>query len=412
MTLTFPALTEAQGQLDLARKALKDVFDEAGETLDMTKVKSVDGDAAAKVDWIRTKNAEIDQKAKTVEGLIEVAKAAEASRKADENGNPKGVIPGDGIQPDGRGVEAKSFGELFVKSQAYKGIQGRNGPEAHLDMEAKGLFSTSAGWAPEVTRTGRLVDFATRPIQIIDLIPANTTSQAAIKYMEETTFVNNAAETSEGGQYAEAQLGLSERISPVQKIGTFLPVTDEQLEDEKQAEGYVNNRLPFMLRQRLDSQILNGDGNSPNLRGFLNVTGIQTQPKGSDPSPDAVYKAMVLIQVTGRAMADTVVMHPLDWQDIRLLRTADGIYIWGSPSDSGPARIWGLPVAQSDALPQNTGLVFDSSFTELDTRRGIDVQVSNSHNDYFGKGQQAIRADVRVALVTYRPAAVCTVTGI
>jgi HK97 family phage major capsid protein len=111
-------------------------------------------------------------------------------------------------------------------------------------------------------------------------------------------------------------------------------------------------------------------------------------------------------------MPNAVVMHPMDWQDVRLLRTADGIYIWGSPSEAGPARIWGLPVAQSDGLTQNTGLVLDTSFTELATRRGIDVQVSNSHADYFINGKQAVRADMRVALVVYRPTAICTVTGI
>ena len=212
---------------------------------------------------------------------------------------------------------------------------------------------------------------------------------------------------------AEAALALTEQSSPVRKIAVFLPVTDEQLEDEQQARGYINNRLPFMLRQRLDGQVLVGNGTAPNLRGFLNVVGIQTQAKGADPVPDAIYKGMVLSRVTGRAFPNAVVFHPLDWQDVRLLRTADGIYIWGSPSEAGPARIWGLPVVESDAITQNTALVGDfANFSELSVRRGIDVQVSNSHGTYFVEGKQAVRADMRVALVVYRPAAFCTVTGV
>lgn len=413
MTMTFPALTEARGKLDSARKALKSVFDEAGTDLDMSKVKSVDGDSAAKVEWIRTKNAEIDDLAKQVEGLEQVARAAEGVKAAETEAEAKARGGESGDDRKGkREAGTKSVGEMFTDSVAFKGKKGSVGPEAHLDVEVKTLMTTSAGWAPETTRTGRLVDMAVRPIQIIDLIPGNTTSQSAVVYMEETTFTNNAAETAEGGTYPESALGLTERSAPVRKIATFLPVTDEQLEDEPQARGYINNRLPFMLRQRLDGQILVGDGTAPNLRGFLNTSGIQTQAKGTDPTPDAIYKAMVLVQVTGRAMPNAVVMNPLDWQDVRLLRTADGIYIWGSPSEAGPARIWGLPVAQSDALTQNTGLVLDTTFTELVTRRGIDVQVSNSHSTYFVEGKQAIRADMRVALVVYRPAAICTVTGI
>jgi HK97 family phage major capsid protein len=192
----------------------------------------------------------------------------------------------------------------------------------------------------------------------------------------------------------------------------FLPITDEQLDDEPRIRGIVDNRLPFMVRQRLDSQVLVGNGTAPNLRGLLNVVGIQTQAKGADPTPDAIYKAMVKVQVTGQAQPNLAVFHPNDWQDVRLLRTADGIYIWGNPSDAGPERIWGLQVSMAQAITEGTALVADTNYLELSVRKGIDVQVSNSHNDFFVQGKQAIRADMRVALVAYRPASICTVTGI
>ena len=89
-------------------------------------------------------------------------------------------------------------------------------------------------------------------------------------------------------------------------------------------------------------------------------------------------------------------MHPNDWQDMRLLRTADGIYIWGNPSDAGPELIWGLAVAQAVAQTENTAVVGDfATFSELAIRRGIDVQVSNSHGSFFIEGKQAMRADIR-----------------
>jgi len=119
------------------------------------------------------------------------------------------------------------------------------------------------------------------------------------------------------------------------------------------------------------------------------------------------------VRVTGRAIPSGVVLHPNDWQAIRLLRTADGVYIWGSPSDAAPERIWGLPVAQADVITENTGLVGDfRGYCQLVMRRGIDVQVSNSHASFFIQGVQAIRADLRCAFPVYRPTAFCLVTGI
>lgn len=410
------ALIEKRKELDAKRDQLAAIFKEAGPDLDMDKITSIEGDSAAKAAHIRSLNDEMADLGKQVDELAEVERAAKAVQVPDAP--PAGMVHPNGDEPGKKGDQAKqkSLGELFVESDALKGKKGPVGPTAHLDIELKTLFTTSAGWAPETTRGPRVVDFVTRPLQVIDTIPTTTTSQAAIKYMEETTFTNAAAEVAEGGTKPEAALALTERIDPVQKIAVWLPVTDEQLEDVPQVRGYIDNRLVFMVRQRLDGQILVGNGTAPNLSGILDRAGIQTQAKGTDPVPDAIYKAIVKVRLTGAgnggAMANVVYMHPLDWQDVRLLRTADGIYIWGSPADPGPERIWGLPVVLAEALTEGTGLVGDTSFAELAIRRGVDVQVSNSHGTFFVENKQAIRAEMRAALVVYRPAAFCQVTGI
>lgn len=406
------ALDEARAALAAKQSELAAIFEEAGPDMDLAKVTSLSGDTATKAAEIRRRNDELAELAEKVESLEAVEKAAALTRRmGDYLAEPDTRLP----QPGATTPQApKTVGDLVVESPAFRGYKGgSSGPVAEIDVELKTLFQTTAGWPPETTRTGRLIEAATRPIQVLDLYPQTTTNQNAVVYMEETTFTNAAAETAEGGAYPEAALALTEKSSPVRKIAVFLPVTDEQFDDEQRARDYVNNRLIFMLRQRLDRQTLVGDGVAPNLAGILNVSGIQTQAKGTDPTPDAIYKAITKCRVTGRANPDAVVVHPNDWQDIRLLRTVDGIYVWGSPSEAGPARIWGLPVVVSDAITENTGLVGDfGNFTELAARRGVEVQVSNAHASYFTEGKLAIRADVRVAFIVYRPAAFCTVTGI
>lgn len=414
MTVTFPALKDVEGKIELKQKELGTIFGEAGPDIDFAKVKSVKGSTRDIAAHVRQLNDELTDLSKERDDLQASLKAYERQQNGGvetkggrESGSEPGGTPGYGQQ------RQESLGDLFIKSKAYRSRSGATGPMDTLDVELKTLMTTSAGFAPEATRTGTVVEFATRPIQITDLIPQTTTSQSAVKYMEETTFTNSAAETAEGGTYPESALAFTERVSIVRKIPTFLPVTDEQLEDEPQVRGLIDNRLMFMVRQRLDSQILVGSGVAPNLTGLLNTAGIQTQAKGTDPTPDAVYKALVLVRTTGRAIPNAFVVHPLDWQDIRLLRTADGLYIWGNPSDAGPERIWGLRAVQADAITQNTGLVGDfANFSELSVRRGVDIQVSNSHSTYFVEGKLAIRADMRAAFIVYRPAAFCTVTGI
>jgi HK97 family phage major capsid protein len=403
-------------KLAAKQKELHDIFEEAGPDIDLSKVKSLVGDTATKAAEIKRRNDEMAEIGKQ----IDERKALEdAQKQTDERGHylndpvNRPVQPGDG---GGRKGEAKSLGEFVVNHADFKATLGhskKNFAVEHPDIDFKTTFATTAGFPPESTRTGYIVEAALRPIRLLDIMPSSPTMMAAVLYMVETVTTAAAAERNEAGVYAEADISYAQATSTVRSIGVSLPVTDEQLEDVPGVQGMLDGRLLFLLRQRLDGQILTGDGAAPNLRGILNVVGVQTQAKGADPTFDAIHKAITLVQVTGRAVPSAVVLHPNDWQDIRLTRTADGIYILGNPADVGAQRVWGLPVVVTDAETQNTGLVGDFSplCCELRTRRGAEVQVGYDADD-FTHGLQTIRAGLRVAFVTYRPAGFCMVTGI
>lgn len=405
----FPELKQTMGAIDEKTKALAKVFEEAGDTVDLSLVKSVDGGKDAVLAFIRDTNTELTDLGKKRDEQKELALAAKRIKGYD----PTEL---DHLFEDGASQDRprqKSFGQMFVESKAGSDLKGHD-VEIDFDPGAqiKTLFQTSAGWAAATVRSPRVVLDAQRPVQLVPLVPQRNTSLSSWTYMEETTFTNNAAETAEGGTKPEAALALTERTANVRKIPVWIPVTDEQLEDVEGIQQYLENRLSFMVMQRLDGQMVAGDGTAPNLRGLLNVSGIQTQAKGTDPTPDAIYKAMTKVRVVGQAIPDIVVLHPYDWQDIRLLRTADGVYIWGNPSEAGPERIWSLPVAQVQAATENTGIVLDSSYTELAWKKGMTIKVSDSHGTYFVENKQAVRAEIRVAWTAYKPDSICTVTGI
>ncbi len=401
MTIKFPELTDVEGKIADRRKKLADIFADAKTAdgqLDLSKVKGIDGDTTAKAAEVRKLNDELTDLGKQHDDL-----------KALFIGATNGTIEEHADDPV-IGRTRKTWVDQIVDS----GVLERKGIAHELDdFQLKAVFTTAAGWAAPVIRNGVVVESAQRqPVGLIDLLPTTTTTAAAITYMEETTFTNAAAETAEGGAKPESTLVLTERTSNVRKIPVILPVTDEQLADVPQVRGYLENRLPFMVRQRLSAQVITGNGTAPNLRGLLNVAGIQTQAKGADPVPDAIYKAMVKVMTgTGQAMPNGVVINPLNWQEVRLLRTVDGIYIWGNPSDAGPERIWGLTVAQDQAITAGTALVADFTMTELAIRQGLTVELGYNADDW-AKNQQTFRAEMRVALVAYRPAAICTVTGL
>ena len=421
------SLSKLKQQRDEKRKTLSTIFKESLSTkedgskeYDFRQVTCVEEAAnlegtekSVKVaERVQAINGELDEVCAQIETLEKAEKAANDFEAAEKSLNHPGIPSG------GDRKEVKSVGQQVIEHQTFKNwLKGsKDGQIIIKDGSIEGLktlFQTSAGWLPESTRTGQVVDAVTRPLQILDIMPIGQTGQANVVYMEETTRTHAAAETAEAGTYKESTFVLAEKSSPVRKITDSVPVTDEQLEDVPMVQSYLDGRLRFGVRQRLDTQIVSGDGIAPNLDGILNVTGIQTQAKGADPVPDAIFKAGTKVRVTGRSVPTHVVLHPNDWQGIRLLRTADGIYIWGSPSESGPERIWGWPVVQNESLTENTGLIgsFEPAWISLIERRGILVERGFTGTQ-FTEGKQTIRASMRAALVVFRPASFATITGI
>lgn len=306
------------------------------------------------------------------------------------------------------------WAQRFVDSKAFQTSRAtRTDVPLDLDIGLKALFETTAGFAPERARSGVLVAAATRPIQVLDLIPVFPIGQSIFKYMEETTRTHAAAERAEGAASPESAFVWTERTSTVQKITDSIPVTDEQLDDDQQVRSLLEQRLAFGLRQRLDGQVLVGDATGPNLRGLANVAGVQTQPKGTDPALVAFMKALTKIRFTGRASPSGAIFHPNDWQDILLTQNANGDYLFGNPfAGPPPQHLFGVPVAIADAQPENTGLVADfTNFTRIDDRRGVALQTGYV-GAQFTEGKLTLRASLRAAFSVTRPAAVCQITGL
>jgi len=407
---------EQREALHEKQAVLREVLELAGRDLNLSEKSVLDKlgarDADEAVEKFQALNRETEAIGREIQREELKAAAASVRERDDSLRQPASDHEQPSSFEDGK---RKSWGRQFVESKAFKqSRQSRTDiPFTAEGVEIKTLFETAAGFAPESTRSGLLVPGATRPVQVIDLIPSFPISQASFVYMEETTRTHSSAEKAEGVAYAESTFEWTQRSSPVQKITDSIPITDEQLEDEGQVQSLLEQRLSFGLRQRLDGQVLVGNGTPPNLRGMNNVVGIQTQAKGTDSEIVAFLRALTKIRFTGRANPTGAVFHPNDWLDIILTQDAEGRFLFGNPFQGpGPTSLFGIPSAQSDAQTENTGLVADfANFTRLDDRRGVMVQ-TGFVGSQFTEGKVTLRADLRAAFTVTRPAAVCQITGL
>ena len=407
------ALVEQRDRFAAKQKDISEALELAGNDLDFSRAdvlkKLGASDAADATQKFQAWNREAEALGRDLQRAELKHTVAKHQEREDQIKRPvEGVI-----HPD-NGMERKSWAQRFVESKEFKaGRSTKTNVPLVMDIDIKTLMQTSAGFAPESVRSGLVVDKATRPIQVLDLIPTFPINQAAFVYMEETTRTHNAAEKAEGVTYAESAFAYTQRTSTVRKITDSIPVTDEQLDDEMQVRGILEQRLAFGLRQRLDSQILVGSGTPPDLLGINNVSSTQSQAKGSDPTIAAFMKALTKVRFTGRATPTGAVFHPNDWQDVVLSQNSNGDFLFGNPfMGAGPSSLFGIPVALSDAQTENTALIVDfANFTMLHDRKGVSVMLGYNSTQ-FVEGEVTLRADMRVAFTVTRAAAVCLLTGI
>jgi HK97 family phage major capsid protein len=400
MTIESSELNNARKALEHKRLEIKNITDQAGPQLDMAAVKGYASADDATAD-LQLKLKEAEPLNDRVKALASMVDSVNAVYSEDASAAVEGPA---------RKASTLSVGARFAKGAAS---MARDAKVTFDDVDVKTLMSRTAGWAPESLREPGYLAAAVAPLAMVDIIPTSSTTMTNVKYMEQTTRTNGAVERAEGAVYGEAAIGLTEMSFPVQTIGVWIPATDEQLEDESEASALIDMDLPMMLRQRLDSQILNGSGVNPFILGLANKPGINVQAKGADATLDAIYKGMTLCSTVGRGVATAFAINPADWTPIRLLRTIDGIYILGNPDSDITPRLWGAPGIVTTNQVAGSVLTGDfAAYSRLQIKRGIVMERTNTHSSDFINGIQAIRASVRGVVTWRRPAAFTKVTGL
>ena len=270
------------------------------------------------------------------------------------------------------------------------------------------LFSTTTGWAPERIRIpGLLIDSAQEMPTFINLLPTVPTTRDALKWMEETVFTPNVTEIAEGGDYPDATFLTVEREKMIQKYGTSIEVTDEQLADVAAAEDYLESRIVLGISQRLSIVALN------DLIGNANTNEVQLAANASAITKlEALLKIQTAIRIHGQAVGSTYAIHPSSFEAIRLTKNSQNDYMFGPPSAPAGSTIFGRGYLDTAEIAAATILLGQyRPFCSLGMRQGIEIAVTDSHGDNFTKGIVVVRADVRAALAIYRGAAFGKVTN-
>lgn len=246
-----------------------------------------------------------------------------------------------------------------------------------------------------------------KPLTLLDLIPAGTTDSNVVEFVQVTTIPSSAATVAEGDAKPEQSLITKDADAPVRTIAGYIKVRKQALADVAGLQSLIGALLPYDVKRKLESEILVGEGEDQELLGILNTPGIGAPEAAvGDNRADTILRAVTTIYLAD-GDPDFTAMHPLDRQDLLLMRENEaertGAYLYGTPAMPVAPTIWGLAITNNRAVPQDSPLVGDSHAAMVLYREGLQVLVSDSDQDDFIKNRATVLAELRAAFPVIRP---------
>jgi len=411
-------LLDARAIADAAEKEERDFTAEERERIE----KLLEAAAELKKELDKAK-----EDAELVRQIMELNAEFEASPQ------PTGGTPG---QP-GRG---QSIGERFVTSPEFRGWMERIAPAGHVPESMRGLNSPpvefksllrkdlvtgvddeSAGAFVQTDYTGIYEALGRIPLVLRSLISIRTTTSDLVHFVRQTRQVQEAAPVpeanvteysgatgEESGEKPEGAIGFEPVTTPVKTIAVWIPATKRALSDAAQIRGIIDQELRADLDEEFEDQILNGDGIGENFTGILNTAGILLQAWNTDLLT-TIRQARTTLLVTGRARPTAMICHPNDAETLDLIRDNDGRFYFGGPISGGVQQVWRVPLVECQTMTEGFGLMGDFRKCVVWDREQSNIQVSDSHADFFIRNMVAILAEMRAAMGVIRPSAFITV---
>ncbi|MGW0562941.1 phage major capsid protein [Streptomyces sp. NPDC003016] len=368
--------------------------------------------------------------AQEIKGLIDAATGAASLNDyldAPDGSSAAGQFYGGN---PGNSYEAKSLGDMFVESDAYKAAARadfKDRPFIRAEMEGKSIFSLSAGTHTHQALGGvqdlGITEAQRRKWHIRDLFPAAKTKNAVLLGIRETGWVNNAAQVAERraadgvsaptgldtdvfGRAPRSKLKLEPVAFPIAEISHMLDGHKNILSDEPRLKQFINSRLIEGIKFAEDFDLLHSVGtDGTSLTGLFNTPGVQ-QYTGD---PKDKFSIQMRRAMTKSLLAEYeptgVVLSPTMWEHVEVETDDTGAFrVALQVAVGAQKKVWRVNVVETTAMPDGQYLLGAFGMgAQIYDRENVSVTVSSENSDNFERGVLTFRADERLGFEISRP---------
>ena len=318
-------------------------------------------------------------------------------------------------------IEPRTLGDWAVKHLDLSAIRSGASKSAGTGYGFKTY--TDAQTSQQIIQYDtNVVDTAMRDLEVRRLFGAERISGNALKYFILGAREDNSAPSpgavDEAGAKPQMHIVESSATVTLQKIAGWFYETDELLEDNAFLASALNARGLFELDARIEAYLLSTT---------LGASGINTATytHGAKVSPDDVFKAIMTIKTQSGLNADGIIMHPTDYQAVRLLKDGSGGTVgqyfgggcfygpYGNGNVSQQPGLWGLNTIVTSNITQGTILVGafkQGASVVTKNNEGSRIEIVTGDHDDRIYNRVTVIVEERLGLAVRRPKAFCKIT--
>jgi HK97 family phage major capsid protein len=262
------------------------------------------------------------------------------------------------------------------------------------------------------------------PVRLFELFPGAAAGGQAVTFLQHTANSASAAAVSEGAQKPDLGPTIAPTTVGFTLLAGMMSVSRQFYDDFPAWAAFAPAELYRAIVDAENSQILTGNGSSPNMLGLLNQPGTLTRAANlggtgatSITEIDVLRSAVLdLRQGPAYCVADLIVLNTEDWDMIQKLKNTLGSYILDANNPNsigGLDSIFGTRVVATSKMTQGKALVMDTRIACLAwTRLGMEIMANQFDTASWQSNLWSFRGEERIAVGIQYPKAINIVSGL
>ena len=308
-------------------------------------------------------------------------------------------------------IETKSIreqlGEIFNEEKTIntlKELSEKSNTNLRFEIKAVGTIFR-ANYTGSIGTTYFDSEIAKAPKRkpfLRDIVRSFPVNADTITFVDKFAKDGGAGMTAEGAKKSQIDWRYEEKDVKVQKATCFVKVSKEALQDLAFLQSEINGELMDEVKLKLDSEIYNGNGTAPELKGILTyvsdmvVTGTPFNAKIDKANEFDVLRVAAALIANNGFQANYALVNPMDSAKMDLTKSSEGVYIMPPFTTVDGQNIAGLTVVENTGVAVGSFVVGDFSKSNLAIREEVNINIGYE-NDDFTKNLVTILAEMRAA---------------